>query len=220
MTTTLTPIDSHVALFMIHPRRSKEAFQALIEDWEGIVVSDGYGVYRKWVNLRQTCLAHLIRTAKSLAQRKDPKIASFGQKTLDELRRLNNWAHAPPTVGEWRAFYARFIHLIFQHQKQKDEVGKFARRLIREMDCLWVFLEVNAVEPTNNRGERALRFGVMWRKRSYGSASEKGERWVERILSVKQTCALRSKPTFPVLVDALECNFKNQQPDISWITRP
>jgi transposase len=32
---------------MIHPRRSKEAFFDLIEDWSGLLVSDGYGVYQK-----------------------------------------------------------------------------------------------------------------------------------------------------------------------------
>ncbi len=35
-----------VAFYMIHPRRSKEAFAALIDDWAGILVSDGYGVYQ------------------------------------------------------------------------------------------------------------------------------------------------------------------------------
>ena len=110
-----------------------------------------------------------------------------------------------------------FICLIFQHNERKDDAGKFARRLIREMDSLWVFLEVHGVESTNNRAERALRFGVLWRKRSQGTASEKGNRWVERIISLKQTCALRSKPTFPVLVEAIECYFKEQMPDLSWI---
>src|SRR5262249_36647425 len=38
-----------VAFYMIHPRRSKEAFAALIDDWAGILVSDGYGVYQTWV---------------------------------------------------------------------------------------------------------------------------------------------------------------------------
>ena len=51
-----------VSLYLIHPHRSKDAFFALIEDWQGILVSDGYGVYQDWVNQRQTCLAHLIRT--------------------------------------------------------------------------------------------------------------------------------------------------------------
>src|SRR5262249_9848826 len=53
-------VSDTAALYMIHPHRSKEAFAALIDDWAGILVSDGYGVYRHWVQARQTCLAHLI----------------------------------------------------------------------------------------------------------------------------------------------------------------
>ncbi len=45
-------------------------------------------------------------------------------------------------IGVIMAFYARFIHLIFQHNQRKDEAGRFARLLIREMTCLCVFLGV------------------------------------------------------------------------------
>ncbi len=212
-------VNTRVAYFMIHPKRSKEAFAALIDNWTGILVSDGYGVYQKWVELRQTCLAHLIRGARGLSEKKNPEIAAFGKKALAELQRLCHMANAPPTVGQWRAFYARLSHLISQNHDRQDDAGKFARRLLREMDSLWVFLEVQGVEPTNNRAERALRFGVIWRKRSQGTASEKGNRWVERIISLKQTCSLRSRPTFPVLVEAVESYFKEQTPDLAWIAQ-
>ncbi len=33
-----------VTLYLIHPNRSKDAFFELIEDWKGLLVSDGYGV--------------------------------------------------------------------------------------------------------------------------------------------------------------------------------
>ena len=59
--------NEQVAFSMIHARRSKEAFFDRIDDWTGLLVSDGYGVYQRWVNARQTCLAHLIRTARGLA---------------------------------------------------------------------------------------------------------------------------------------------------------
>ncbi len=209
--------NTAVAFFMIHPRRSKEAFSALIEDWAGILVSDGFKVYQQWVELRQTCLAHLIRKARELSQRKDSEIAAFGKWAMAELQRLCHMAHAPPSVGEWRAFYARLSRLISENHDRKDAAGKFARRLVREMDSLWVFLEVQGVEPTNNRVERALRSGVLWRKRSQGTASEKGNRWVERILSLKQTCSVQSLPSFPILVEAVECHFKGKSPDLSWI---
>jgi transposase len=55
--------SSSVALFMIHPKRSKVAFEALIQGWSGSLVADGYAVYRDWVGKRQACLAHLIREA-------------------------------------------------------------------------------------------------------------------------------------------------------------
>jgi transposase len=92
---------------MIHSNRSKAAFKALIKEWDGILVSDGYRLYTKWVGLRQTCLAHLIREAKKLSESKNEEIVKFGANALAELRRLCHMAHAPPTNGEWRAFYAR-----------------------------------------------------------------------------------------------------------------
>jgi transposase len=127
-------------------------------------------------------------------------------------------ATAPPTGGEWRAWYARLCKLIEQYHDQQDDAGRFARRLLREMDSLWVFLAHHGVEATNNRAERALRCGVLWRKRSLGTASSKGNRWVERILSLKETCRLHARATYAVLVDAITRFFSGQQPDLSWIT--
>jgi transposase len=85
------------------------------------------------------------------------------------------------------------------------------------MDSLWVFLAQSGVEPTNNRAERALRFGVLWRKRSQGTASTKGNRWVERILSLRETCRLRARSTYEVLVDAVTSLFTGRQPDLTWL---
>ncbi len=206
-----------VAFYMIHPHRSKEAFAALIDDWAGILVSDGYGVYQHWVRARQTCLAHLIRSARGLAARDHPDLVACGTWALAELQRLCHMATAPPTGGEWRAWYARLCKLIEQYHDRHDAAGRFARRLLREMDSLWVFLAHHGVESTNNRAERALRGGVLWRKRSLGTASDKGNRWVERILSLKETCRLHARATYTVLVDAVTSFFQGRQPDLAWI---
>jgi transposase len=206
-----------VAFYMIHPHRSKEAFAALIDDWEGLLVSDGYGVYQNWVQARQTYLAHLIRSARGLAARPQPDLATCGAWALAELQRLCHMATVPPTGGAWRAWYARLCTLIDRHHDRQDDADRFARRLLREMDSLWVFLAQHGVEPTNNRAERTLRFGVLWRKRSQGTASTKGNRWVERILSLKETCRLQAKSTYDVLVDAVTSFFHGQQPELSWI---
>ena len=77
-------VNSTVAYLMIHQNRSKEAFLELIQDWRGILISDNYGTYKKWVHLRQTCLAHLIRKAKALSEAKDKVSQHFGTKILKE----------------------------------------------------------------------------------------------------------------------------------------
>jgi len=209
--------NCRVGYFMIHRNRSKEAFLELIQDWKGILISDNYGAYVKWVNLRQACLAHLIRKSKGLSEKKEPVTQVFGREILKELQLLCHWAKDPPDQKEWHEFYQRFIDLIFDHRKVKGEAGALARTLIRQIDSLWVFLEVGGVEPTNNHAERMLRYGVLWRKRSKGTQSEKGNRWVERILSFKQTCHMRSLASFPLLVDAMDAYFKEQKPNLSWL---
>ena len=84
-----------VAFSMVPPHRSKAAFAALIEDWAGLLVSDGYGVYQTWVAQRQTCLAHLLRTARGLAGRQSPELAACGAWALAELQRLCHAALPP-----------------------------------------------------------------------------------------------------------------------------
>jgi transposase len=85
------------------------------------------------------------------------------------------------------------------------------------MGHFWVFLLAKGVEPTNNRAERALRFAVLWRLMMQGSFNEKGDRCVERVLSLRETCHLRGLPTYPILVESIDCSFKNPSPDVSWI---
>jgi transposase len=207
-----------VACYRIDPSRSQAAFLALIDDWDGILVSDGYGVYPTWVAQRQTWLAHLLRRARSLAQRNDPHLAACGQRAVAELQRLCHMAHSPPTGGQWRAWYARLCDLINRYHDRKDETGQLVRHLLREMDALWTFLWQHGVEPTNNRAERALRFAVLGRKRSQGSHSDKGSRWVERLLSLQETCRLHARSTDAVLGNAVRCSFHGQLPDTDWLS--
>jgi len=209
--------NTKVAFFMVHARRTKEAFKELIDRWEGILVSDDYGTYRNWVNLHQTCLAHLLRKAQGLSEHKDPEISKIGAWAKKELLLLVRMAKAPPTKGQWRAFYARYRRLIKLHRDRKDRAGTFVRSLERLHDDLWTFLMVEGVGPTNNLAERLLRRGVLWRKRSLGTESETGDRWVERILSLTQTCRLQKKLSYPVLVEAIDAYFYDKDPDLSWI---
>lgn len=89
--------NAMVCFFMVHTRRSKEAFEELTGASEGILVSDDHAVYRKWVNARQTCLTHHIRRAKALSESTRPERWTFGTWARKELQRLVKMANAPPT---------------------------------------------------------------------------------------------------------------------------
>jgi transposase len=109
------------------------------------------------------------------------------------------------------------VYLLARSEQRRDEAGTLTRTLDRELGSLWTFIVAEGVEPTYNRAERAILFAVLWRKLMQGTYNEKGDRWVERILSVRETCRLRDLPTFPILVDAVTCYFNGQHPDVSWI---
>jgi len=66
--------------------------------------------------------------------------------------------------------------------------AKVCRKILEAEKHLWTFAEVAGVAPDNNAAERALRHGVIWRKLSLGTASGAGSRFVERLLSVVETC--------------------------------
>jgi hypothetical protein len=202
-----------IASTRIVPRR-------LSKNWSGIGTAfwsaTVTALYRKWVN-RQTCLAHLIRKADALAERKKTDLRRFGEVIAAWLRQLVSFAKEPPDPKTWSDFYTFFLFTVSVWEKDKTDAGRLARQIIREMDSLWTFLDYHGIEPTNNRAERALRFGVLWRKRSLGTQSEKGNRWVERILSLKETCRLNSKPTFPFLVECVASYFRSSNPNLSWI---
>ena len=111
----------------------------------------------------------------------------------------------------------RLVHLPNPSRGRQAEAGTLARTLGREMASLWTVVAGPGVELTTNRAERARRFAVLWRKQMQGTSHAKGERWVERMLSLRETCRLRGRPPFSVLVHAVTCYFNGQPPDVSWI---
>lgn len=212
-------VNPREAFYRVLAHRDGDSFRLLIGDWNGTLVSDDYGVCRSWDDAKaQRCLAHLIRKAKALMHHADAAVAAFGRKVRDELRRLCQMSHAPPNVGQWQAWLMRIGRLLTEHEDRKDDAGRLARAIQRQRPSLWTFLLVPGVEPTNNRAERALRFAVIWRKRSLGAQSEKGCRWVERILSLRETCRLRGENLFQVLLDAVRSHFQGIAPNLSWLT--
>ncbi len=81
------------------------------------------------------------------------------------------------------------------------KTARFCEGLLEEYAALWTFCEVPGIDPTNNAAERALRHAVILRKISLGTQSERGNRWIERVCSVRESCRLQHRPVIGYLID-------------------
>ncbi|QDU21844.1 IS66 family transposase [Urbifossiella limnaea] len=84
------------------------------------------------------------------------------------------------------------------------------RELWEHRARLWTFVDVAGVEPTNNAAERALRHAVIWRKLSFGTQSAAGSRFVERLLSVIETCRRQRRNAFAWLTEVVRAHVRRE----------
>jgi transposase len=100
---------------------------------------------------------------------------------------------------------ARVGRLLRRGRENPDrKAAGLCRDLTRWWPALWTFARVEGVEPTNNVAERALRLVVLWRKGSFGSDSELGSRFAERLLTVVASCRQQGRHLLDFLVAAGE----------------
>jgi transposase len=85
-----------------------------------------------------------------------------------------------------------------EHKKTR----KTCANILKVEKALWTFVRMEGVEPTNNGAERALRRAVLWRKKSFGTQSTAGSRFVERILTVMTTLRQQNRDVLEYLTEA------------------
>lgn len=92
------------------------------------------------------------------------------------------------------------------------ETRKTCQNILKLEPALWTFVDQEGVEPTNNAAERALRRGVIWRRRSFGTQSESGSQFVERILTAVMTLRQQKRDVLDYLTEACKAHSLGQKP--------
>jgi len=203
-----------VTVFLIRcSRGSKVAKELLGEAFKGILTTDRWSAYN-WLCtlLRQLCWAHLLRDFQTFVER-GGESQRIGEALLTQTELLFQWWH--------RARDGTMSRSTFQEQMQtvQHQVGKLLRQgttcdhaktagtcrdILKREDALWTFVRVEGVEPTNNFGERQVRPGVLWRNGSFGTQSEAGSRFVERIMTVVATLRQQNRNVLDYLTEACD----------------
>jgi len=206
-----TVVTAHITLFRIAPSRSGQIARELLgENYDGVAGTDRCSSYT-WLERRQLCWSHLLRDFQKILERggDSHRIGWYLKCQAEYL--LMRWARVRDGTLNYFEFLAEFpaIQTHIRHwlttglTATSSRTAETCRRLLAADPNLWRFASVPGLEPTNNSAERALRHPVLWRRTSHGTQSDLGSRFVERILTVVETCRQQQRPVFDFVRDAL-----------------
>ncbi len=219
-----TFVAPRAVLFYVSPSRGAKVLREVLgQTFEGVITSDDHSAYASYHKngLRQLCWAHIIRKLKALLEdRSSPHAYCFARHMLEDIRSIFSCWHAfqkSPGSREqlWidtQPFRERMndFCVIFRYSFDQ-RVQTRTKRLLDNWQHLFTFLEHDGIEPTNNRAERAIRPAVQWRKICFGSQSEIGERFTERLLTVVRTFQMHNYNPFEILTKLVNASFSAKQ---------
>jgi transposase len=201
-----------VTVFRIQAERSRAAAMKILGKVSGLLGSDRYVVYDCWPTHRhQFCWAHLARLFVRFSERRDPKIQALGLALTAEKDRMFAWWHRVRDGTLARATFQNYMRPVQRRiaalledgcRSSCDKTQRTCLRLLQNRHALWTFVYNEGLDPTNNIGERALRRAVILRKTSFGSQSEHGCRFLERVLTVHATLRQTGRSVHDFVADA------------------
>ena len=201
-----------VSVFLVLTTRSaKGAHRLLGETFRGIVGSDRWSAYN-WLDphQRQLCWAHLKRDFQKLVERGGAS-QRLGEALLLQVEQLFQlWQRVRDGTLNRQDFQTQVEPIRTQVHDLLREGAEFAqaktrhtcKNLLKLEPALWTFVYREGVEPTNNHAERCLRRAVLWRRRSFGTQSETGSRFVERVLTTVTTLRQQKRDVLDYLTVA------------------
>lgn len=207
------------AVFGIFANRSRQSLVSLVGNYQGIIINcDRAKMYLDGKRL-QWCWAHLKRDFQKLIDSSDGQVNRMGHDLMRQHRKLfDYWRQYKAGEIKWRTFQS-YVISIREEVKALLLRGRFSGNakligfcdeLYDRREHLWTFTRVEGIEPTNNTAERALRPAVIYRKLSFGTQSASGSRYLERLLSVSETCRLQNRNAYEYLIEAMQAKFAGQ----------
>jgi len=212
-------VTSAVTIFLVRPRK-KWAARELLGRFAGILHTDRWGSYNIYGGRRQICWAHLLRDFASMTEFRGPAAGRIGRDLLKQGRRMFRlWEKVRDGTWDRARFHEATTRLRAGIERSLREgagcphrkMRHVCRRILRFAGDLWTFASVEGVEPTNNTAERAIRPAVLWRRKSFGTQSERGSRFVERMLTVRATLRQQSRNVVGYIAEVCTCSL-NRQP--------
>ncbi|MDG6921803.1 MAG: IS66 family transposase, partial [Nitrososphaerota archaeon] len=168
-------------------------------DYQGTVISDSWPAWNYVGRKHQRCLQHYRRDVDDTLAYKSP-----GKEFLQFAKKFKRLLNDAIKIGRRtrvskkdrlraKKRFEKRLDKIIQEYSSVDERNckRFLKRLTREKEMLFTFLEEKGVDWNNNRAERAIRPSVVIRKITYGNQSTNGADVHKVLMSISETCKLR-----------------------------
>jgi transposase len=205
--------DQRHAYLTVASDRHEDHAKEILADTQAIVTSDRWWAYSHLpAHRRQLCWAHLQRdfTAHSEGLAAEKEFGEMGLElcervfwTWEVFQHTKDRRQLKRTIRSLQRRYKPIIRAFAAKRARNRRCRGMAHNLLKLWPALWTFAGHEGIEPTNNHAERALRSAVIYRKLSFGSQSEDGERRIARLLSAHTTCRLQRRSLFAYLSDAI-----------------
>lgn len=219
-------VTNQITFCEILPGRGfAQAASILGAEYAGWLIHDGWRVYYRFLKAaHQSCVEHLLRRCREMAEMATPAAARFplaieellqhGLSLRDRYREQKISLH-----GLWTAtgrLEAKLDRLLERNYREPAN-RRLAKHLRHERPYLFTFLYCpGLVDATNNLAERVMRLLVVIRKNWGGNRTENGARAQAILTSVLRTAQQQDKDAFQLLVDLL----RSPQPKLLDIVPP
>jgi transposase len=211
----VTPL---VTVFRIAATRcGKVAGELLGSAYRQVVTTDRWKAYNQF-RRRQFCWSHLRRDFQAMIDRQNSG-STIGQDLLDLSDLMFSWWHRVRDGTLARSSFQVYVSGLRAEVREAltqgaacccRQTAATCRDLLAQEPKLWAFVWREGIEPTNNAAERALRHAVLWRKGSGGTDSSRGSRFVERILSIRETCRQQGRGLLEYLVECCQAHLEGK----------
>ncbi len=198
-------VSAQVTVYAILPGRGYEQSVVILgAEYDGFLIHDGWAPYYRFqFAFHQSCLAHLLKRCREMAQIASPSALAFPravehllQTSLKLRDRYKQGEVSERGMSIATGKLEAKLDRVLETRRRNLANHRLARHLEHELLWLFTFLRCPGLDATNNAAERAIRGMVIARKVWGGNRTWKGTHTQQILASVLRTCWQQGKDAF------------------------
>lgn len=190
--------ESKENVFLVGESRGKGNMENLVgENFDGFVVSDDFGAYRK-LDRHQLCWAHLIRKFRDIAKsgELEEKVRLHCKAEYQKLCLIYDDLKKNRRIEQYANFTNKFTEISKVRKLDPQKLIRYKTTLAKNIPKYLTCLSDPRIPLTNNQAERSLRHLVLKRKISFGSLTKRTADNLAVLLSVLMSLKQRFQSNF------------------------